>query len=630
MTELPDIRSVAEHYGAEFTRETADELTGAHPVHGSSTGCNFSVNTNDQVWHCWRHNTGGGALQLVAVCEGLLACEDAKPGALTGKRFVGVVQHTSDRFKTSISLRPLDAAVYARQQQDAADDRMTEQMAQALAHSNGHMRPLVDGPKAQDEPGEDVPYVAKPWPECHPAAFHGVVGKIVKVIEPQTESDPVALLVQLLVMAGNVIGRTAHFPVEADRHYANLYLCLVGKTSKARKGTSSRYPMRILREVDHAWGQRLESGMSSGEGIIWAVRDKVEGIHPKTNKPTTLDDGVADKRLCVLESEFARALKRTSDNGNTLSAVLRQAWDEGILRTLVSGRHKAPIHATHCHISVVAHITAEELSGLLTQTDAVNGFANRFLWVCVKRTKLLPEGGLYPEQELEPLKDELAAAITNARRVGTMTRTDAAKALWRKVYEALAESKPGLVGAITARAEAQVLRLSCLYALLDNTDTVDVPHLLAALALWDYCEASARYLFGDELGDKLATSLHQMLQDHSPNGLSRNEINNELGRHVARSDITKALKKLHELGLARCRMSKTRGRPKEIWDAQTPPSAPQEGPYRALNAHLTRSHKLQDCGLDTEDAVLNAHNAHNAQGPPSHPDRENGYDEGII
>src|SRR5262249_4310160 len=160
-----------------------------------------------------------------------------------------------------------------------------------------------------------------------------------------------------------------------------------------------------------------------------------------------------------------------------------------------------PIHATNAHVSIVAHITADELSGLLSQTDAVNGFANRFLWVCVKRAKHLPEGGVYPEQELEPLKTELATAITNARQVGTMTRTDAAKALWREAYEALAEAKPGLLGPITARAEAQVLRLSCLYALLDMSAVVAVPHLLAALALWDYCEASARYLFGDELGD---------------------------------------------------------------------------------------------------------------------------------
>ena len=66
--------------------------------------------------------------------------------------------------------------------------------------------------------------------------------------------------------------------------------------------------------------------------------------------------------------------------GNILSAVLRQAWDHGALRILVSGRQKAPIAATDAHVSVIAHITADEVRRLLTETEAVNGFENRFLW----------------------------------------------------------------------------------------------------------------------------------------------------------------------------------------------------------------------------------------------------------
>jgi hypothetical protein len=79
-----------------------------------------------------------------------------------------------------------------------------------------------------------------------------------------------------------------------------------------------------------------------------------------------------------------------------------------------------------------------------------------------------------------------------------MRRTQAAEERWEAIYTTLAVEQPELLGAITARAEAQVLRLSCLYALLDKTDTVDVPHLEAAYALWRYCErqrgtSSARF-----------------------------------------------------------------------------------------------------------------------------------------
>jgi hypothetical protein len=78
-----------------------------------------------------------------------------------------------------------------------------------------------------------------PWP-APPSeeAFHGLAGKIVRAIEPASEADPAALLVQVLLAFGNAVGRSAHFCVEADRHHANEFAALVGKSSKARKGTS--------------------------------------------------------------------------------------------------------------------------------------------------------------------------------------------------------------------------------------------------------------------------------------------------------------------------------------------------------------------------------------------------------
>ena len=71
----------------------------------------------------------------------------------------------------------------------------------------------------------------------------------------------------------------------------------------------------------------------------------------------------------------------------------------------------------------------------------------------------------------------------------------------------LTDDRPGLLGAITGRAEAQVLRLSCLYALMDQSAVVTRQHLTAAIALWDYAAQSAQYLFGDSLGDPLADDL---------------------------------------------------------------------------------------------------------------------------
>lgn len=69
-----------------------------------------------------------------------------------------------------------------------------------------------------------------PWPTAmDPAAYHGLAGRFVRALEPATEADPAALLVQFLVGVGNAVGRTAHAVVEGDRHYCNEFAVLVGK-----------------------------------------------------------------------------------------------------------------------------------------------------------------------------------------------------------------------------------------------------------------------------------------------------------------------------------------------------------------------------------------------------------------
>jgi hypothetical protein len=67
----------------------------------------------------------------------------------------------------------------------------------------------------------------------------------------------------------------------------------------------------------------------------------------------------------VYEPEFANVLKHTERQGNTLSVILRQAWDgTGAIRALTKN---SPARATGAHVSMIGHITAEELRRYLTQ-----------------------------------------------------------------------------------------------------------------------------------------------------------------------------------------------------------------------------------------------------------------------
>jgi hypothetical protein len=201
---------------------------------------------------------------------------------------------------------------------------------------------------------------------------------------------------------------------------------------------------------------------------------------------------------------------------------------------------------------------------LLSDSDARNGFANRFLWVCVKRSKILPFGGKWEGQNVAGMVSLLGEVLHFAKGAGEMGWGESAKPLWVERYPTLSEGAPGLLGAVTSRSEAQVLRLACVYALMDSSATIELEHLKAALTVWDYAEASARYVFGDATGDAVADRIEELLTE-TPAGLTRAEIRNAFGRNQSSERIGQALSLLEKHGRVWKRIEHTGGRPAERW-----------------------------------------------------------------
>jgi hypothetical protein len=423
----------------------------------------------------------------------------------------------------------------------------------------------VSSASARPLPGRVVD-AERSWPTMHRDAFYGLAGEVVRTIEPHSEADPVALLLQYLTLAGNVIGRSPYFQVEGDRHHSNLFCVLVGESAKGRKGTAAGRIRSVVRLADEAWNtDRIKGGLSSGEGLISEVRDAVQKFDPKEQQLETIDSGASDKRLMVIEPEFAGALSAAERHGNTLSPVIRNAWDGNTLSTMT---RSSPLKATNAHVSLVAHITQDELRARITRTEMANGFANRFLFALIKRSKFLPFGGDdLGDSAILHLGERLKDVMENARTTGRVVMTQAARKEWAHVYFALSEGQPGLLGAITARAEAQVVRLALVYALLDSKGEIDEPHLRAALALWEYCEASAAYIFGNSLGDPVADEIERALRNVGGAGMSRTEIGHLFGRHKSTDRIGAALALLATRGRARVDVRETAGRPNEAWFA---------------------------------------------------------------
>ncbi len=170
-----------------------------------------------------------------------------------------------------------------------------------------------EGPRRDGAPDVYLPPVPEPqpWPELAPEALHGLPGDVVRAVEPHTEADPVAVLANLTCAYGNAVGRGTYALVGADRHHLNLFAGLVGETSKGRKGTSASHVRELMHAADSDWADGCnQNGLSSGEGLIHAVRDPVVRAG-KDGEPATVDEGAKDKRLHATEGEFAGVLSET-------------------------------------------------------------------------------------------------------------------------------------------------------------------------------------------------------------------------------------------------------------------------------------------------------------------------------
>lgn len=407
------------------------------------------------------------------------------------------------------------------------------------------------------------PMVGPQKPCLNEAALHGLAGEVVRLIEPHTEADPVALLASFLAEFGVMLNRALHLVLDGTYHPLLFWPVLVGQSSKSRKGTAGKRIENILALSDPVWTRGERKGtLSSGEGLVYAVCDPIYRDRQQKDKTVheCIEPGVQDKRLFVVEAEFGSGLRIMARDGNSLSGVLREAWDGRTLGHMTKGH---AIKATDPHIGIVGHVTKNELLRNLTDTEASNGFGNRFVWLAVRRSKELPEPSTPEETAMVTLTTEIRTALQRGRALNQIGRTEAAREAWREVYSDLSADRPGLAGALLGRAEAQVMRLSALYAVLDRQAEIDLIHLKAGLALWQYAEASTRLIFGDSLGDPIADTILRALQ--ASGELSDSQVSDLFGRHLPAAKLERGKTALMAAGLAHCVSIETGGRPRIVW-----------------------------------------------------------------
>jgi hypothetical protein len=411
-------------------------------------------------------------------------------------------------------------------------------------------------------------------PELPEAALYGLPGKLACAWQGYAESSTGAILIHALVKLGVAIGRGPFFRVGPVRHRALDFAVVVGRTNEGRKGESEA----ASKEMIHNVAPPRASGLSSGEGLISAVRDRVTRRDEKGNE-VVVDEGVDDKRLLVVESEFTRVLRQGEREGNILFETICQFWDSpdttGSM-TKDSGRARSRQVATAPHVGIIAHVTPESLVRTLSATEIASGFANRFMFVFVERREFLALPPAIPDDVVDDLHEEVREAIVWARSRGSV-RVDfdeEAEATWREIYPELAKSRPGMRGALLSRGAPHVLRIALIHALLDQSAEIRLAHLRAAIALWEWSEASVFALFGERFGNPEADKIVEAVAPGER--VSRTDIRRIMGGGVPAEKIEAAIRLLLQVRGWKQEKTETGGRPAE-WLVRDPlPPEPEE------------------------------------------------------
>lgn len=368
--------------------------------------------------------------------------------------------------------------------------------------------------------------------------FYGILGEAVQKMEPHTESDPNGMMLVLLSEFGNAVGNGPHIVADGSRHAARINVLLVGASGNGRKGTIQGNIDRLMEQADPDWFYEAQaSGLSTGEGLISAIQTPAQSVTQSASGSGLTISAPTTKRALFVESEFARSLKVAKRESNTISAVVRQAFDS----TRLSIMTKTPVKGEG-HISIIGHITPDELHKTMDAVEVANGFMNRFLFASVQRSKLLPEGG-DSEPVIEEYAPKIKEAIDAAQQIERMSKTPAATKLWARLYSKWAENNSDLA----ARAPAYVLRVAMVFALADGARQISPDHLTAANAVWEYNLRSIGSIF-EGLGGNLG-KLARALEDAHPRWLNTREVSAVFSNNLKKRELDELKEQLEEMGL---------------------------------------------------------------------------------
>lgn len=375
-------------------------------------------------------------------------------------------------------------------------------------HSSDFLPPptaqgLLDGDKVNSssddgQMDDDSPHPHRNAPQPDHTCLYGLIGDVARAGSEGTETNAHAIAANFMAYLSCAIGRSVYLPIGNTRHHTRLFCLHIGRSGRGRKGDAVSLVLRIdaaLRAIDDAFAPQIHrGGLSTREGLAALIHDGYR--QGRQDIPA-----IEDKRLWVVESEFANVLHQGRRDGNTLSAALRDCWDGIDLKPATKSNR---VYASDPHVCLSGAISPSELRGLMSAREMSNGFANRFLMIWAERVRMLPFPKETPQAVVEHLARRTLEVLAFVRADHHDEREHlkmelSPRAQWRYAQLYRGELHDGVddgaIGALLERSAPMLLRLAMLMALTDLQTRIEAQHIDAAMAWIRHATASVRFVF---------------------------------------------------------------------------------------------------------------------------------------
>lgn len=385
---------------------------------------------------------------------------------------------------------------------------------------------------------DDSPDPHRNAPQPDPICLYGLIGDVARAGSEGTETNAHAIAANFMAYLSCAIGRGVYLPIGNTRHHTRLFCLHIGRSGRGRKGDAVSLVLRIdaaLRAIDDAFAPQIHrGGLSTREGLAALIHDGYR--QGRQDIPA-----IEDKRLWVVESEFANVLHQGRRDGNTLSAALRDCWDGIDLKPATKSNR---VYASDPHVCLSGAISPIELTGLMSGREMSNGFANRFLMIWAERSRMLP----FPKETPQAVVDHLARKTLDVLTFVRADRQDecahrpmglSPQAQWRYAQLYRGELHDGVddgaIGALLERSAPMLLRLAMLMALTDLQTRIEAQHIDAAIAWIRHATASVRFVFvsaaeGARLSQVVDLSNRVLSFLHERGQATRSQISSECFR----------------------------------------------------------------------------------------------------